>query len=66
MDNGTIDILFELKQINTRLETIERLLRNAPETMAAVLIQMKQEAEAAAMQGKRASDIWEIANPTQR
>lgn len=52
--------------LDKRLATIERLLRELPEMQAAVLFQMLDEYQAARMAGQKASDIWEIASPEQR
>lgn len=52
--------------LDKRLATIERLLRELPEMQAAVLFQMLDEYQAARMAGQKASDIWEIASPGQR
>lgn len=45
------------------LATIERLIQQLPElpeVMAATYIQMNEEYEAARMQGKSSTDLWEI------
>lgn len=52
--------------LDKRLATIERLLRQLPEMQAAVLFQMLDEYQAARMAGQKASDIWEIASPERR
>lgn len=58
------DIMY--RELDKRLATVERLLRELPEMQAAVLFQMLDEYQAARMAGQKASDIWEIASPEQR
>lgn len=59
-----MDAVFD--EITRELADIHNLLRHLPEIQAAVFLQMQEEARAAAIQGGKPSDIWEIATPDQR
>lgn len=56
----------ELYEIKKRLEAIESLLQRLPEIQAAVFLKMNEEYHAARMQGKKASDLWEVIPPNLR
>lgn len=56
----------ELHEIKEKLESIESLLQRLPEIQAAVFLQMLEEYQNARMQGRKASDLWEIAPPNSR
>ena len=61
-----MDITPELAEITKKLTAIESLLQRLPEIQAAVYLQMREEYEAARMQGKKTSDIWTIQQPNLR
>lgn len=55
-----------MKGIDKSLQELVGLLRNYPEIQVAVAARMQEEYQDARAQGKRSSDIWEIAPPSQR
>lgn len=55
-----------LSEIEKKLGAIESLLQRLPEIQAAVYFAMKDEYEAARVQGKHARDLWEVPNPPER
>ena len=57
---GWVMQMEELEEIKKSLATIERLIQQLPEVMAATYIQMNEEYEAARMPGKSSTDLWEI------
>lgn len=50
----------DLHDIEKRLARIETLLTELPQVMAATMLLMKQEVDEANLQGKKASDLYEI------
>lgn len=56
----------ELTEIKEKLAAIESLLQRLPELQAAVFIQMQEEYQAARLAGRKSSDIWVIAPPSER
>lgn len=58
-----------LSKIEKSLANIERLLRNSPETSAAILLQMKEILDSQRLQGssgKKAMDLWNVLPPEKR
>lgn len=60
------ELTIELEKIRKELEAIHSLLQRLPEIQAAVLLQMREEAQTAELGGKTLRDIWTIAPPGQR
>lgn len=58
--------LDDLTEIKEKLAAIESLLQRLPEIQAAVFLKMKEEYEAARLEGKKSSDLWVIAPPNER
>lgn len=56
----------DLTEIKEKLAAIESLLQRLPEIQAAVFLKMKEEYEAAKLEGKKSSDLWVIAPPNER
>lgn len=56
----------ELSEIKERLLAIESLLKRMPEIQAAVFLQMYDEYQSARLFGKKPSDLWVIAQPSER
>ena len=57
------NVISQLNQISEKLDRITDLLLLLPEQQAATYIIMKREAEDAARQGKKPTDIWEVTIP---
>lgn len=55
-----------LAKLEKRLDAIENVIKRMPEVQAAVFFQAYEEYQAAELQGKRVSDIWDIAPPNLR
>ena len=51
---------YQLEEIKRKLDRIATLLEEMPQVMAATMLLMKQEVDEASMQGKKASDLYEI------
>lgn len=58
--------LDDLTEIKEKLAAIESLLQRLPEIQTAVFLKMKEEYEAAKLEGKKSSDLWVIAPPNER
>jgi hypothetical protein len=56
----------EIQVIKEKLAAIESLLQRLPETQAAVFFQMLDEYQIAKLSGRKASDLWEVPNPSAR
>ena len=56
----------DLTEIKEKLAAIESLLQRLPEIQTAVFLKMKEEYEAARLEGKKSSDLWVIAPPNER
>lgn len=56
----------DLTEIKEKLAAIESLLQRLPEIQTAVFLKMKEEYEAAKLEGKKSSDLWVIAPPNER
>lgn len=54
------------RTVTEKLTAIESLLQRLPEIQAAVHFKMQDEYEAAKFSGMKATDIWEIAQVSQR
>ena len=56
----------QLDNLCQRLDRLTELLMLLPEQQAATFIIMQEEAKAAARQGKKPTDIWEVTIPGRR
>ena len=56
----------DLTEIKEKLAAIESLLQRLPEIQTAVFLKMKEEYEAAKLEGKKSPDLWVIAPPNER
>ena len=56
----------DLTEFKEKLAAIESLLQRLPEIQTAVFLKMKEEYEAAKLEGKKSSDLWVIAPPNER
>jgi len=56
----------DLTEIKEKLAAIESLLQRLPEIQAAVFIQMNEEYQAARLQGRKSSDLWDVVPPSSR
>lgn len=52
--------------LEAKLDTIISLLQRMPEIQAAAFLMMSDEKEKAALQGKKAADLWIIPKPEER
>lgn len=66
MTNRGDDLKEDIAEIKEKLSAIESLLQRLPEIQAAVFFRMLDEYEAAKLQGRRSSDLWEVPNPQKR
>lgn len=66
MTNRGDDLKEDIAEIKEKLPAIESLLQRLPEIQAAVFFRMLDEYEAAKLQGRRSSDLWEVPNPQKR
>lgn len=66
MTNRCDDLKEDIAEIKEELSAIESLLQRLPEIQAAVFFRMLDEYEAAKLQGRRSSDLWEVPNPQKR
>lgn len=56
----------ELRAIKEKLAAIESLLQRLPEIQTGVFFSMLDEYQAARIAGLKASELWEIPDPTER
>lgn len=55
-----------MAKLEKRLDAIENIMKRMPEVYAAVFFRAYEEYQAAKLQGKRVSDIWDIEPPNLR
>jgi len=56
----------KLTELNEKLAAVYSLLQRLPEIQAAVFLQMYDDYQSARFQGRKAKDLWTVAEPQKR